>query len=306
MGRALLALCLFTAAPAAGQVLDREPATPLEPGNLPFFYNLYTFRGGAGSTLVVGSFAVPAGQLEGRRRDGEVRYRFDVSLVLADTAAGSIHRSDDSVFVASPRPVGGDHLLFTYVEAEAPPSRTVIQRAVMTDANAPGMGQLYQSSLWIPDYSGSRLMLSDIALGQPGGTGGWRRGDIGLALFPTSRFPASAFAVYYEIYNLAHENRYTTELRVDPVDETGELTGDDDEALVLRFAGDADTGPDGVVQELRDVTGSLGTGLYRLTVLVTDEETGETASRSRTFHVRGWDPGATLVTALPRSAAPSR
>ena len=170
----------------------------------------------------------------------------------------------------------------------------------MSDANTPGIGQLYQEPFTIPDYSGSRLMLSDIALGQPGSAAGWRRGDITLALFPTGHFPSSSFAVYYEIYNLPHGTPYRTELRVEPIDDIRGGPPGQERAVVLRFAGEARTRRNGSVQELRDVSGALEPGWYRLTVLVTDQETGETASRSRAFRVRGWDPGATLVTALPR------
>lgn len=43
---------------------------------LPFFYDLYTFRGEHGGTTVVAAFAVPVERLEREREDGEVRYRF--------------------------------------------------------------------------------------------------------------------------------------------------------------------------------------------------------------------------------------
>lgn len=287
---------------AGGQVLERDPPGPVVPGNLPFFHNLHTFRGEGGNTAVVGSFAIPAGRLEAREDGGQVRYRFDVSLVLADTARGHVFRTDDSVFVAATREVSDEHLLFTYVEVEAPPVATV-RRVVMTDANTPGVGQLYHAPFRVPDYRGSHLMLSDIALGQPGAVSGWRRGEVTLALFPTGHFPASSFAVYYEVYNLPDGAPYTTELRVEPLDVGGRAVGDPDRAMVLRFAGEAEAGRTGVVQELRHVSGSLDPGRYRLTVLVTEQEGGATASTSRAFHVRGRDPGATMVTALPRGGS---
>src|SRR5688572_24623305 len=65
------------------------PARPLA-GPLPFFYDLYTFRGEASTTTVVASFAVPAGRLQPEWAKGGVRYRFDVTLVLADTALRSV------------------------------------------------------------------------------------------------------------------------------------------------------------------------------------------------------------------------
>ena len=286
------------ASPPAG-----EPAAPVAgaDGPLPFYYDIYTFRGDApGQTKVVAAFAVPVRRLEREERAGQVLYRFDVTLSLADTALRTIHRTDDSVFVASPRALEGGHLLSTHVEVEAPPSATTVQRVVMTDAATPGVGQLYDSAFPIPDYSGTDLMLSDIALGQRPARAGWRRGDVTLALLPTSQFPESSFDVYYEIYNLPFGHRYDTEIGVQRVGEGVEEAAG--EPVRLRFSGKSTGSRDGFLQELHHVNASVERGRYRLTVIITDRETGATARSSRLFQVRGWDPGATMVAALPRAS----
>ena len=78
---------------------------------LPFFYDLYTFRDEAGSaeTTVVASIAVEAGRLRRERVGGQNRYRFDVRLVLADTAVRSVSNTEDSCTSACrspcPRPI---------------------------------------------------------------------------------------------------------------------------------------------------------------------------------------------------------
>lgn len=297
----VLSCLLAVAQPAAAQTLTEadRPEPPYQ-GSLPFFYDLYTFRGDDGGTLVVAAFAVAAGALE-RKRVGDVKaYRFDVSFVLSDTAARSVFRTDDTVFVAAPRSLPDEHLLYTQVAMEAPPSTHTVQRVIMTDPNAVGIGQLYDSGFPIPDYSGTRLMLSDIALGQPDPVGGLQRGDHSLAILPLARSPESSFDVYYEIYNLAPGHAYSTEITVEPVDSRSWKTG---EAVVgLRFSGDAPAAPDGTLRELRRVTARLENGRYRLTITVLDQETGETASRSRLFEVRSGGRGASLVMALPRSS----
>ncbi|HUF50994.1 MAG TPA: hypothetical protein VMN60_09190 [Longimicrobiales bacterium] len=267
---------------------------------LPFHYDLYTFRGDGGSTTVVASFAVPAGRLESEDVAYGVRYRFDVSLVLADTALRSVFRTDDSVYVGFTRPLAREHLLYTQLEVQARPSRSTVQRVIVTDATRPGVGQLYDAAFPIPDYSGAGLMVSDIALGQPEATAGWKRGDITLALLPTSLFPTSAFDVYYEIYNLPAGRHYVTEIAVARADELAGLWSGDRAAVRLRFS-DESFARDGVVPELRRVDTSLGRGRYRITVRVTDEETGASASASRYFDVRGWERGTTLVPAWPRA-----
>jgi hypothetical protein len=275
-------------------------------GPLPFLYDLYTFRGDARSTVVVAAFAVHAGRLETEEHERDVRYRFDVTLVLADTALRSVSRTDDSVYVGSNRELPGEHLLYTHIEVAARPSVTTLQRVIMTDATTPGVGQLYSSSFPIPDYSGDGLMLSDIALGQPGAEAGWRRGDVTLALLPTGEFPGSAFDVFYEVYNMPPGHRYTTRITVRDAaeaEETGAVAaapGDEDE-VGLRLAGSAAEDSNGLIRELHHVESSLGQGSYVITVAVTDEETGETARRSRLFRVRDGGQGATLVAALPRT-----
>jgi hypothetical protein len=68
----------------------------------------------------------------------------------------------------------------------------------------------------------------------------------------------------------------------------------------VRYSGASLAGLDGSLPELRNVDASVGEGRYRITVTVTDEETGQAATRSRYFQVSGWAPGTTLVPATPR------
>jgi hypothetical protein len=296
-------LCVVAALSAAWQPgLQRTPQPlPLgrAAGPLPFFYDLYTFRGSASATTVVAAFAVPAGRLAMEAVDDGVRYRFDVTLVLADTALRSVSRTDDSVFVALSRPLSGEHLLFTHLEVQASPSHSTVQRVIMSDATTPGIGQLYGTAFPIPDYSGSELMLSDIALGQPDANAGWKRGPATLALLPTSQFPSSAFDVYYEIYNLPYGHAYTTELAVEHAEGSDTVRAGGRHTVRLRFAGESTARADGTLPELRRVEASLANGRYRITVTITDLVTGRTATRSRTFEVNGWERGTTLVHALP-------
>lgn len=293
MLRRSLLLCACVAA-AAGGAHARLP--------LPFHYDLHTFRGDAGRTVVVAAFAVPAGRLHEEAERNGARYRFDVTLVLADTVRRTVSRTDDSVFVGFGQRPRAEHLLTTHLEVQARPSASTVQRVIMSDATLPGVGQLYGGGFPIPDYGGSRLMLSDIVLGLPDVRGGWRRGDVTLALLPTSRMPSSAFDVYYEVYNLPADRAYTTEIAVEPVGpnpKPGERR-----PVRLRFDGRSAAGADATLGELRRVETSLARGRYRLDVTVTDDVTGATATRSRTFHVRAWGPGATLVPALPRTGLP--
>jgi hypothetical protein len=276
----------------------------LPSGSLPFFYDLYTFRSAEGGTTVVAAIAVPVRRLRRERENRQFRYRFDMRFVLADTARGSVVNVMDSVFVSTPAPLGRQHLLHTHVEIQAPPSGATQQRVIVTDAARPGVGQLYHSPYPIPDYSGSELMLSDIAFGLPDATGGWSRGDVTLALLPTSQFPESAFDVYYEIYNLPTGTPYETEVSIQPVDDSDEERTEGDGRVRTIFTGESEASEDGSVSELRRVESSLPKGRYRLTVTVRDATNGSTARSSKVVQVQGWGQGATMVPAMPYSVRP--
>jgi hypothetical protein len=112
----------------------RATALPARALPLPFHYDLYTFRGQGDSTAVVAAFSISAGLLQREVGGRGVRYRFDVSLVLADTALRSVARTDDSVYVHFARPLLAEHLLYTQLELEELPSRSTVQRVIMTDA----------------------------------------------------------------------------------------------------------------------------------------------------------------------------
>ncbi|HSH75796.1 MAG TPA: hypothetical protein VLA09_08945, partial [Longimicrobiales bacterium] len=270
------------ARPVGEHLSAPEPAAPL-----PFFYDLFTFRSESGGTDVVAAIAVHAGRLRRERTDDRVRYRFDVRFVLADTARRSVFRSIDSVFVSLPYSLPGQHLLHTYVQVRAPPSGTTLQRVIVTDASRPGVGQLYQSPLPVPDYGGDELMLSDVAFGLPDAEDGWTRRGVTLALLPTSQFPESAFDVYYEVYNLPPGTPYETEISIEPLD------GGDDPGPVVRavFRGESASDADGTLGELRRIESALAMGRYRLTVVVRDRVNGRLATRSRPIEVRGWGDG---------------
>lgn len=284
-------LALASSAHSAAEGLDAIPA-PVD-----FHYDLHTFRGADDGTAVVAAVAVPVRELRRERHDGEVRYRFDIRFVLADTAEQRIIDTIDSVYVGVPRPLARRHLLHTAIELEADPSPTIQQRIIVTDAARPGYGSLEQSDFEIPDYSGTELMLSDIAFGLPGSRGGWTRRGVTLALLPTSQFPESAFDLYYEIYNLPPGRAYQTELAIEPLDDEEE-----DRTVRTLFEGESAAGPDGIIGELRRVESALDNGRYRVSVTVTDQVDGRSATTSRVVEVQGWRRGTTMVPALPKRA----
>lgn len=289
--RAVLITLLVAAAATA---VGASATLPFSAAPLPFFYDLYTFRGAEGGTAVVSSFAVEAGRLTPEQSGGRTRYRFSLTLVLADTLRRTVTKTHDTVFVDVQRRFPDEHLLYTQVEVTAPPSPDIRQRVVVMDAVEHGVGQLYTEPFPIPDYSGSSLMLSDFVLARPGAEAGWERGETTLEILPSTRFPPDVFDIYYEIYNLPAGHAYTTEIVI-------ERTDPGTEPIHLRFSGESGAGPDGLLPELRQVDAQLTRGTHRMTITVTDLETGEIANRSRSFQVQGSARSATRVHALQRT-----
>jgi len=284
--------------PGPSHVFVARPSTDVDHDSvrpLPFFHDLYTFRSEGGQTTVVATYAVEAGRLLRKRVGDNNRYRFSVTLLLADTVLRSVTNRHDSLFVDLPRRLRNEHLLYTHIEVKAPPSRSIRQGVFMIDATDAGIGQMYWETIRIPDYSGTELMLSDVALGQPDAEIGWHRRGATLALLPTGQLPSRAFDVYYEIYNLPAGNPYTTEIRVEGIDANSRRTAEDREPIRLSFSGESTAAADGTLPQLRRVGTSFPKGSYRITVTIEDLTTGETASQSRTFHVRSSGPGATMV-----------
>ena len=276
--------------PPPGSGVDGGPRRPL-----PFSYDVYTFRGEGGGTTVVAAFAVEVGELETQSVGANKRYKFSVNLVLADTVLHSVTNRHDTVSGELPRRVRDEHLLYTHIELQAPPSDDIEQRVTVIDAMKTGIGQMYINHNHVPDYSGPELMLSDVALGQPDIPNGWTRGEATLALLPTSQFPSSAFDVYYEIYNLPEGNPYRTVITVERLEGIARGTSEGRRPIHLRFTGESAATADGTLPELRRVETSLAKGSYRIPVTIEDLRTGKTASRSRTFEIRASWRGATMV-----------
>jgi len=263
---------------------ETDTDVPYFSRELPFLYDLYTFRGTAGQTAVVAAIAVPGDALESRKLDNSVLYRLDLSLILADTAQMTVKRLDDSARIHMPRRLSEDELLRAHLEVEVAPSSSIVQRVIVTDPTVPGIGQLYGGPFPIPDYSGADLMISDIAFAEPDTVGTWKRGEVSLALVPSDQFREGTFNVFYELYNLPKDTPYRTEIIIEPVrGSIRRLFGSD--PIRLRFDGVSTAGPDGVLQELRRVTVPMRKGQYRMTIVVKNLASGEETRKQREFSI---------------------
>lgn len=272
----------------AFEALASDSDRPNFSKDLPFYFDLYTFRAPAGRTSVLAAVAVPREKLHSTGVDVNASYHIDLSLILVDTLSRKVIREDDSVSVVSVRALTNDDLVRLHVEVAVPPSKSTVQRVIVSDPTEPGVGQLYGGPFPVPDYSGTRLMLSDIVLAEPGVEGRYHRGDVALALVPTGYFKGGSFNVFYEIYNIAPNTAFSTEIEIEQIrKKTGEklkgLLGGGKNPIRLRFEGVAINARNGVLQELRRVDAPLGAGTYKLRVIVKNLENGEMSRNERTF-----------------------
>ena len=256
--------------------------------DLPFYFDLYTFRGVEGRTNVVAAVAVPVEKLQKSEAANNPAYRVDLSLILVDTAARKVIRQDDTIALATTRAFRNDDLFRMHVEVAVPPSSTTLQRVIVSDPSEPGIGQLYGGPFPIPDYSPGKLMMSDIVLAEPKVEGKWKRGNVALALVPTGRFKGGSFKVFYELYNIAKNTAYSTEIEIEPIQRsTGqrikELFGSKSR-ISLKFDGVAVDVDNGALQELRQVEAPLPVGRYRMRITVRTAD-GQIVKGERIFAV---------------------
>ena len=272
----------------AYEYLATDSDRPAFTKDLPFYFDLYTFRGEEGRTNVVAAVAVPVEKLQKKDIAMNPAYRVDLSLILVDTASRKVIRQDDSVAIAATRAFKNDDLFRMHVEVAAPPSRTTLQRVIVSDPSEPGIGQLYGGPFPIPDYSLGKLLMSDIVLAEPRVEGKWHRGDVKLALVPTGRFKGGSFRAFYELYNIADNTAYSTEIEIEPIQKSPgqklkSLFGGKSK-ISLKFDGVALDVKNNTLQELRQVDAQLGPGRYRMRITVRLEN-GETVRGERVFVV---------------------
>jgi hypothetical protein len=252
---------------------------------LPLAWDLATFRGAQGMTDVIAAVGLPLEALAGD--PPSVR----ISLILVDTVFGTVTRLD--TLAAAPARAGASGRMRLHVGLAAPPAQGAVQRIVVRSHADPGHGAMAGGPVRIRDYTGDTLMVSDLVLAEPDEEGPLVRGTARLALVPGQRFTpgpdASAFRVFYEVYNLTEGARYETRVEVERVGQgirhavRGLFGGN--RPVELRFTGVAAPEEDGAVREARRVEMELAPSPYRLRVTVTDLETGSELVRERRFTI---------------------
>lgn len=252
--------------------------------DLTFAYRLYTFRAPDHRTELVAGFALA------RNAADSLPASLRISLIVADTAEGAVARHDTTLVAGAAGRAPAT--LVGFVSVRAMPTRAAVHRILLRDAVDPDRGRLRGGPLFLPNYSGDTLMISDVVLATPAAAADdvWPRANVRLSPVPSGQLDSGDFQLFYEIYNLPARARYSTEITVE---STGGGVGRRLERLFgghrpirLRFEEEAATPSDTTLRELRRIQAALEPGDYRLRIHVSSQDVRGNAVRELRLLIR--------------------
>lgn len=276
---------------------------------LEYLYDLVTYRGIEGETVLEFAYAVPAWQL-GAVTDGQgLKTWFDSHVVLSDHDFNrAANRSSRIGPLERPLTAGkkkklGVDLHTAMVSLKVPPGD--YNSAVEVRDEATRRIGIFQQPLHVPDYSAADLALSDIRLASSivptDEAGPFVRNGLHIEPNPSRIFQNSEpVSFYYEIYNLTTDvtgqSNYRTELEVTTPEKSGNIVwrflselgnlisrSNGRESVSMLFEDEGDTSSEFKYTSID--TGDTSSGRYVLTLTVTDLNTESSTSKSREFVV---------------------
>lgn len=244
-------------------------------------------RGGPGGPDSAGQmlhvvFAIPGERLDAQPVPDGVRYPLQFRVVVSDSA-DNVVATMDTVRVFGARQELRKPAYLTGRLALPVPAGQYRYRLLVRSLDG-AAGDLLASPLRVERLDPQRFAVSDIVVGREGSGLVWfSPASDTVRLNPLQRVPENgSLHLYYEVYGLSRGAAYHTVVRLEREGRRG-LFGGRHKAVLLEFDAPA-TGPVTREQrgiELRDVS----KGTYRLTVVITNPATGESATRSQRFQV---------------------
>ena len=288
--RSMLELADAEYRPGARAALRTDSHFRTYTGDLPFLYDVFTFRTPEARTHLTAGFAIRADAVTPRPTGDGVEYALNLSVIVVDTLLDLVMRRDTTARLRFPAPLRADQMLRTNVTLPVQPSQDAVYRLVVADSVA-GRGRMTTGTGQLRDYTDTGVMVSDVVLAHPDSIGDWTRGGETFALaLPRTFERERPFTIYYEIYNLAPDRTFSTRITVEPVERGGVLGalrglfGGGRRNVDVRFDDVAAPDADGVMPQTRELASDLGQGSYRMVVTVTTAD-GQTASTSSEFTV---------------------
>lgn len=232
-------------------------------------------------------FALPARQLTPTAGPAGVLYPVRFELLVTDSTERPVARLDTTRVFSARAPLPDASFIQGHLDVPVPAGRLRYGLVVATPDGT--RGALMRDTLDVMALDGRRFAMSDLVVGRAGGLPWATRGDTVL-LNPLGQSPERSLAeVYYELHGLAIGRRYHTVVRLEKLgggsvfSALGRLFGGGRSPVRLEFDAVAEARVMRVHRaiDLRDTS----RGAYRLTVTLSDSETGRTIARSREFQV---------------------
>ena len=257
---------------------------PLEHMNIPF--TLATFRGENGEALLELYYALPIGHLS--RQQDEVTFPFELGMAVHDTSWQTVGRLLETKQLPYTSDLTAAAFDFFYLTVP-PDSYHVAFHGRLLESDLIGA---FKTDIRVPDFSKLGLQTSDLLLAYDISatrtTSHYTKGGLYVTVNPTQRFDRNRTVfVYFEIYGLTlgadDLTRYTIEYTLVPEKPQRRIlrlfrSNDNRPSLSLKTTS---SGEELAPIEHAEIDASrVDPGLYSLTVTVTDEYIGTTATRS--------------------------
>jgi hypothetical protein len=229
--------------------------------------------GEPGQVLVV--FALSGDRLQGQPLpDGGTGYPLTLRII-ATNAKGDIARVDTTRRFYTKTALGEDQFLFGLEQMKLAPGTWNVRLMVTQDSLDAG-GAIERVGTVVP--GAKAFALSDLVLGREGSGLTWQSGAGRIPLNPLDVFPARGSAeLYYELHDAHPGAGYRTDIEVKGV------RGDAKRAVHLTFEEQAHSA---FVRARRSIgLDKLEAGKYQVTVTVTEQGTGRTATQTRMLNV---------------------
>ena len=276
---------------------------------LDFLYDMVTYKGEDGQTLVEVAYSVPTRQL-GTVEDGQgLKTWFDSHVVLRDEDYHRIANTSSKLgpmerpLRESPKKKIGVDLRTASLAVHAPSGKYNSTVEVRDEASR-RIG-IFQQSLTVPDYTGEALAISDIRLATSivpqDEEGPFVRHGLKIEPNPARIFQdTEPVHFYYEIYNLTPDvigqTNYGTELEVTTKERKQNIVwrflsslgnlinrSDETESVLMLFEDEGEK-PNEYKYTSID-TGDSPTATYVMTLTITDLVSEQTATKTREFVV---------------------
>ncbi|HEX9006685.1 MAG TPA: GWxTD domain-containing protein [Bacteroidota bacterium] len=239
------------------------------------------FRGAQGKTLLHVAFAIPLHPFRERLGDSAGTVRAEIGLSLSKSDGKLVASRLDTVVL--PLSAARDETFIQlYRPAVLPDSIRVAMHCRDLQENTIG---IWKEDLRVPDFTRPELSLSDLQFLLPSSSpASIEIHGVKVIVSPFTAVPRDRpLFVYWQMYNLVKDDDGRTGYRAELLVTPGE-SAPNDESVVVYHNDKEDTERD-LAEFSRLDLGRFSTGLYTLTLRLTDRKRVQTLEKSRLFEI---------------------